>query len=315
MHEEPLHLIPVDWRERALISLGVNTPDHERVRVDGDLDPACRLIFRELMTYHKGDWSKVVDHVRVRRMVLSEQDRVGIGTFQPKDERTRTRPSCRAISTTARSPSSARTAIRAPSTSTANSTSPTAASSNSSRCSSWTWRSFTTCSAPRKSTRSKPKKFAQTDIDEVILGHTNEAEYKKLLSNEFMEALRDRTVRSTSRTITRVSEERKIYEKDYNAQKIRGKHIARTPWKPRPCGPCSRAWRIPKKHQLSLVQKMKLYDGKTLPGFTQDNIKELRKEAQHEGNGRHLAPLHSGQESRRPGQRPRRRLRESVPWS
>jgi serine protein kinase len=39
----------------------------------------------------------------------------------------------------------------------------------------------------------------------------------------------------------------------------------------------------PKKHQLTLVQKMKLYDGKTLPGFTQDNIKELRKEAVREG--------------------------------
>ena len=25
------------------------------------------------------------------------------------------------------------------------------------------------------------------------------------------------------------------------------------------------------------------YDGKTLPGFTQDNIKELRKESQREG--------------------------------
>ena len=44
----------------------------------------------------------------------------------------------------------------------------------------------------------KPKKFAQTDIDEVIIGHTNEAEYKKLLNNEFMEALRDRTVNSPS---------------------------------------------------------------------------------------------------------------------
>ena len=39
----------------------------------------------------------------------------------------------------------------------------------------------------------------------------------------------------------------------------------------------------PKKHQLTLVQKMKLYDGKTLPGFTQDNVKELRKEASREG--------------------------------
>ena len=41
----------------------------------------------------------------------------------------------------------------------------------------------------------KPKKFAQTDIDTVIIGHTNEPEYRKLQSNEFMEALRDRTVK------------------------------------------------------------------------------------------------------------------------
>ena len=39
----------------------------------------------------------------------------------------------------------------------------------------------------------------------------------------------------------------------------------------------------PKKHNLTLLQKLKLYDGKTLPGFTQDNIKELRKEAKREG--------------------------------
>jgi serine protein kinase len=39
----------------------------------------------------------------------------------------------------------------------------------------------------------------------------------------------------------------------------------------------------PKKHNLTLLQKAKLYDGKTLPGFTQDNIKELRKEAHREG--------------------------------
>ncbi|MDT9165861.1 hypothetical protein RSW31_25610, partial [Escherichia coli] len=43
--------------------------------------------------------------------------------------------------------------------------------------------------------RVKPKKFAQTHIDEVIIGHTNEPEYRKLQDNEFMEALRDRTVK------------------------------------------------------------------------------------------------------------------------
>ena len=39
------------------------------------------------MNHYEGDWSKVIQHVQVRRLILSEKDRVGIGTFQPKDEK------------------------------------------------------------------------------------------------------------------------------------------------------------------------------------------------------------------------------------
>src|SRR6185503_4589453 len=128
----------------------------------------------------------------------------------------------------------------------------------------------------------KPKKFAQTDIDEVIIGHTNEAEYKKLLNNEFMEALRDRTVKIDIPYITRVSEEVKIYKKDYNQQKIRGKHIAPHTLETAALWGVLTRLEDPKKHNLTLLQKAKLYVGKSLPGFTQDNIKELRKETMRE---------------------------------
>jgi len=39
----------------------------------------------------------------------------------------------------------------------------------------------------------------------------------------------------------------------------------------------------PKKAGLTLLQKLKLYDGKNIPGFTEDSIKELREEAPREG--------------------------------
>jgi serine protein kinase len=39
----------------------------------------------------------------------------------------------------------------------------------------------------------------------------------------------------------------------------------------------------PKNANLTLLQKLKLYNGKTLPGFTEDNIKELREQAVNEG--------------------------------
>ena len=62
----------------------------------------------------------------------------------------------------------------------------------------------------------KPKKFAQTDIDEVIIGHTNEPEYRKLQNNEFMEALRDRTVKIDIPYITKLDKEVEIHKKDFN---------------------------------------------------------------------------------------------------
>jgi serine protein kinase len=129
----------------------------------------------------------------------------------------------------------------------------------------------------------KPKKFAQTDIDEVIIAHTNEPEYRRLQSNEFMEALRDRTVKIDIPYITRLDEELKVYERDFNRRRIRDKHLA-----PHTLAMAA-MWAVltrledPKKVNLTRLQKLKLYNGKTLPGFTEDNVKELRKEADREG--------------------------------
>ena len=55
----------------------------------------------------------------------------------------------------------------------------------------------------------------------MILGHTNEPEYRRLQNNEFMEALRDRTVKIDIPYVTRLRDEVKIYEKDFNVEKVR----------------------------------------------------------------------------------------------
>ncbi|RYF11332.1 MAG: serine protein kinase, partial [Deltaproteobacteria bacterium] len=84
MNEDPLHLIPLDYRHRALADLGI---DPALVHLGRELCPHCRFIFRELLRRYEGNLEKVLGHVRVRRFLLSEKDRVGIGTFQPKDEK------------------------------------------------------------------------------------------------------------------------------------------------------------------------------------------------------------------------------------
>ena len=281
MHDEPLRLIPREWRAQAIRKLGLGHDDF-RVQVEGEVNPACRLIFSKLMEHYKGDFDKVMQHVRVKRLVLSEQDRVGIGTFQPKDEKNQD-------STELTGDINYRKIA-------------VFGSDSDPRAFNFDGE-FNVANrgivefveilkldvaflydllGATQEHKIKPKKFAQTDIDEVIIGHTNEAEYRKLLNNEFMEALRDRTVKVDIPYITRVSEEVKIYAKDYTSQKV-GKHIApHTLY-------VAALWAVltrleePKKHNLGVLQKAKLYDGKTLPGFTQDNIKELRKESTREG--------------------------------
>ncbi|HRG96581.1 MAG TPA: serine protein kinase [Polyangiaceae bacterium] len=283
MNEEPLRLIPPEWRVRAIEELGLSS-EAFRVKVEGDLDPASRYIFKHLMTRYSGDWAKVMqNHVRVRRLVLSEKDRVGIGTFQPKDEKNQD-------STELTGDINYRKIAEYGSDS-----DPRAFNFDGEfnianrgivefievlKLDVAFLYDLLGASQERKI---KPKKFAQTDIDEVIIGHTNEAEYKKLLNNEFMEALRDRTIKIDIPYITKLTEEMKIYEKDFSPKKIRGKHVAPHTVEVAALWAVLSRLEDPKKHNLSLLQKAKLYDGKVLPGYTQDTVKELRKETKREG--------------------------------
>jgi serine protein kinase len=282
MNEEPLKLIPENWRPKVFEDLGLPRSFKYPIQLEGELDPASRYVFKELMLHYGGDWEKVMKHVVVKRLTLSEKDRVGIGTFQPKDEKNQD-------STELSGDINYRKIAEF-------------GSDSDPRAFNFDGEFnianrgiiefievlkldvaflYDLLSASQEH-KIKPKKFAQTDIDEVIIGHTNEAEYKKLLNNEFMEALRDRTVKIDIPYITKLDEEIKIYTKDYSPKRIK-KHIAPHTLEVAAMWAVLTRLEEPKKHNLSTVQKMKLYNGKSLPGYTEDNVKELRKEAEREG--------------------------------
>jgi serine protein kinase len=284
MHEEPLHLVPERFRPEITdrLNAGRAASDY-KIRITGELCPFCRHVYAERLKRYEGDWTRVVHDVRVKRLILSEKDRIGIGTFQPKDEKNQD-------STELTGDINYRKIAEYGSDS-----DPRAFNFDG---------EFNVANrgivefvevlkldvaflydllGASQEHKVKPKKFAQTDIDEVILGHTNEPEYRRLQNNEFMEALRDRTVKIDVPYVTKLADEIKIYEKDYNKEKVLGKHIAPHTIE------MAAMWAIltrleePKNANLSLLQKLKLYNGKTLPGFTEDNIKELREQAVNEG--------------------------------
>ena len=87
MHEEPLKLLPLEVRDRFLAELAKVNKSIYKVKIKGEVNPACRFILNEFMLKYNGDWNKVMKHLRVKRLILSEKDRRGIGTFQPKDEK------------------------------------------------------------------------------------------------------------------------------------------------------------------------------------------------------------------------------------
>ena len=282
MNEDPLKLIPLDMRAEVFKALGL-TGGEFPLRIKGELNPASRFIFKLLMEHYKGDLTKVYGHIRVKRLVLSEKDRRGIGTFQPKDEKNQD-------STELTGDINYRKIAEFGSDS-----DPRAFNFDGEFCIAnrgiiefieilkLDVAFLYDLLGATQEHKIKPKKFAQTDIDEVILGHTNEAEYKKLLNNEFMEALRDRTVKIDVPYITKLTEEIKIYKKDYNNNTIKGKHIAPHTIE------MAAMWAVlsrldePKGHNLTILQKLKLYDGKSLPGYTEDSVKELRKNSAREG--------------------------------
>lgn len=93
MHEEPLLLIPEKMRSKIFQRINKASGSEFKVNVEGEICPPSRFIFSALMDHYNGEIVSVLNHVRVKRLALSEADRIGIGTFQPKDEKTRTQQS------------------------------------------------------------------------------------------------------------------------------------------------------------------------------------------------------------------------------
>jgi serine protein kinase len=283
MHEEPLLLIPREARKEVLDAINDKLPEGKRVRLYGEVCPFCRKIMGDLMELYNGDWRKCMDHVKVRRLILSEKDRRGIGTFQPKDEKNQD-------STELTGDINYRKIAEYGSDS-----DPRAFNfdgelniANRGICEFIEVLKLDVAFlydllGASQEHLIKPKKFAQTYIDEVILGHTNEPEYKRLQGNEMMEAFRDRTIKIDIPYNTRLDDEIKIYLKDFGPERVRGMHIAPHTIE------VAAMWAVltrlaePKKAGISKLQKLKLYNGKSIPGYTEDSIKELKEEAPREG--------------------------------
>jgi serine protein kinase len=117
-----------------------------------------------------------------------------------------------------------------------------------------------------------------------IFSNTNNPEFEKLRGDQTMEALRDRTVKIDVPYLLEWRKELAILEAYYGHGRVR-QHIAPHTLE------IAALWAVltrledDKDHKLTPVQKAKLYDGRAMPGYTDDAVKELRAKFPNEGMG------------------------------
>jgi serine protein kinase len=268
MHEEPLHLIPFDLREDVEKEFGIY--------IEGDLCPHCRYMVDTQFQGH-------IEAVPVKRITFSEKYRTGIGTFTPSD------PKSQDISELVGGIDlSTIGEVGVESDPRAYRFDGELNISNRGvmefiemlKVDEKFLYVLLTLSQEQNI---KTGRFSMIYADEVVVSHTNEHEYQSFVGNKKSEALQDRIILVKVPYNLRVSDEVKIYEKLLKQSSLQNVHIA--PYTLRVASIFALLTRLEpsKKAGMSLMKKLKLYDGEDIEDFKQKDIKELQDEAVREG--------------------------------
>ena len=131
----------------------------------------------------------------------------------------------------------------------------------------------------------KTGRFPLIYADEFLLAHTNETEYRRFLAKEEMEALHDRIIVVKIPYNLKVDDEVKIYDKLINQSNLSNIHIA--PYTLYCAAMFAVLSRLKdSKHEgLSLMSKMRLYNGDDVEGFSLSDVSLLKSEFEAEGMG------------------------------
>ncbi|NIK78554.1 serine protein kinase [Paenibacillus castaneae] len=268
MHEDPLHLIPNELRPEIENELGV--------RIEGNLCPSCQM---RLQTEYDGD----IENVVVERVFISEDNRVGIGTFSPSDPKSQD-----IADLTGSIDFSTITEFGSESDPRAYRFDGELNKANRGlmefqemlKCDEkflWNLLSLT------QEGNFKAGRFALISADELIIAHTNESEYKSFISNKKNEALHSRMIVMPVPYNLRVSDEEKIYKKLIGQSDMRHIHIAPHALRAAAIFSILTRLRETKKQGMDLVKKMRMYDGEEVEGFKEADLKEMQNEYLEEG--------------------------------
>jgi serine protein kinase len=129
----------------------------------------------------------------------------------------------------------------------------------------------------------KTGRFSMIYADEVVASHTNEHEYNAFVGNKKSEALQDRIILVKVPYNLRVSEEVRIYEKLLGQSALKGVHIAPHALQTAATFAVLTRLEESKRAGMSPLKKLKLYNGETVEDWAEKDVRELRDETVREG--------------------------------
>ena len=268
MHEDPLHLIPHEIRS--------DVEKEFSLYIEGDLCPHCRYMV-------DNQFRGRIEEVPVKRITFSEKYRIGVGTFTPSDPKSQDISELvGGIDLSTIGEVGVESDPRA-------------------------YRFDGELNIANRGVMEfvemlktdekflyvlltlsqeqniKTGRFSMIYADEVVISHTNEHEYQSFVGNKKSEALQDRIILAKVPYNLRVSDEVKIYEKLLKQSALQNVHIA--PYTLRIASIFALLTRLEpsKKAGMSLMKKLKLYDGEDMEDFKQKDVRELQEETVREG--------------------------------
>ncbi|HEY6215787.1 MAG TPA: PrkA family serine protein kinase [Pyrinomonadaceae bacterium] len=269
MHEEPLHLIPHPLRGEV--------EKHYGIYIEGDLCPQCRYALEHTYGGRHED-------VKVHRVAFSEKERIGIGTFSPSDPKSQD-----ITELTGSIDLSTIGEVGVESDPRAYRFDGELNIANRGlmefvemlKVDEKFLYSLLTLSQEQSI---KTGRFAMIYADEVILSHTNENEYIAFAGNRKSEALQDRIILVKVPYNLRVSQEERIYDKLlHQSEALRNVHLAPNTLKVAAMFAVMTRLEEPKRQNVDIVKKMKLYDGEDVEGYKSKDVRELKEETIREG--------------------------------
>ncbi|HMM43399.1 MAG TPA: protein prkA [Thermomicrobiales bacterium] len=268
MHEDPMHLIPDALRPEVEREYGLH--------IEGDLCPYCRWRL-------ENEFDDRPETMPVRRITFSEKHRVGIGTFSPSDPKSQDIAELVGAIDLATigevgSESDPRGYRFDGELNIAN-----RGIMEFIEMLKTDERFLYVLLTLSQEQNIKTGRFSMIYADEVVISHTNEHEYESFVGNRRSEALQDRIILIKVPYNLQVNDEVRIYKKLLRQSAVRDVHIAPGTLETAATFAVLSRLQESKKAGMSLVKKLRLYDGQSVDGFTPKDVKELQEESDREG--------------------------------